>query len=286
MVWQIDLDNISKDDIEVDVFYGQDVAIANKNNVRNNEAYVCQYLDHKVFETKLVIRLYKAKSGQAHFLQQGSLSKTVAYSTDGFQFFGLDFKVTNLPSAMLKEQLENRNYQYEFAYAALQSEKISIKDKASFCFYGLFVEDMPEVVNEIKFIDEIKRNYQDIDIKQITDDKFSKLELKINFNDVLNSQNLTTEEIDELYPEKRHIEKENKEVLSFFYGDSSHVILKSKELLVERPHGHILITGDNLFIKENIISTTNYILVSLIPISLLVMRVLINLPRIYVIHLI
>ena len=35
---------------KIDVIYGQDVGLADRGAVRNNEAYLSQYVDHRVFE--------------------------------------------------------------------------------------------------------------------------------------------------------------------------------------------------------------------------------------------
>lgn len=258
--WNIELQNLTNEKTKVDIIYGQDVAIAHKNSVRNNEAYVCQYLDHKVFKNNSGYTVCtRQNQGIPHYLQQGSISKNIAYSTDGFQFFGLDYKVTNIPNALLSESLDNRNYQYEFAYTALQSEKVELVDKESFCFYGLFADNIPEVTESIRFETEIYQNYKSIKIEEIDTSNFNKLDLKINFNNLLTSQIFSDEELMDLYPEKRHIEQENGKILSFFTGDSNHVVLKTKEALVERPHGHMIITGNNMYVKEEIISSTNYI---------------------------
>ena len=37
---------------KVTVFYGMDTAVSNKFAVKNNEAYVCQYVDHQAFNTE------------------------------------------------------------------------------------------------------------------------------------------------------------------------------------------------------------------------------------------
>src|SRR5699024_364433 len=47
-------------------------------------------------------------------------------------------------------------------------------------------------------------------------------------------------------------------LLSFFTPDHEHIVLKEKELIVERPHGHILMTGNNDEINEETITTTTF----------------------------
>ena len=47
-------------------------------------------------------------------------------------------------------------------------------------------------------------------------------------------------------------------MLSFFTDTHEHVVLKEKELLVERPHGHIIMSGDNVKRKENVLTSTSF----------------------------
>ena len=46
--------------------------------------------------------------------------------------------------------------------------------------------------------------------------------------------------------------------MSFFYGDTKHIVLKAKEKHTERPHGHILRSGSSLLPHDNIMSSTAY----------------------------
>ncbi len=256
--WDVELNNIGVEDVKVDVIYGQDVAIANGGSVRNNEAYVCQYLDHKVFNHELGYTVCtRQNQGKPHFLQIGSLTKNIAYSTDGFQFFGLDYKVTNEPVSLKKDTLANSNYQYEFAYIALQSERIDLSSTVNMTFYGLYNDEIYEVSTSPRFLDEITMAHRNLSIGKYQGTGIS-ISRKIYFSNILDSLPLTNEEIDELYPHKRHAEKENDTLLSFFSDNSSHVVLKAKEVLVERPHGQMLVTGNNLIMKETFISSTNY----------------------------
>jgi cellobiose phosphorylase len=44
--------------------------------------------------------------------------------------------------------------------------------------------------------------------------------------------------------------------MSFFHGEATHVVLRAKELRVQRPHGHILRTGDHLVPDESALTST------------------------------
>src|ERR1700733_2980934 len=55
----------------------------------------------------------------------------------------------------------------------------------------------------------------------------------------------------------RHEERDERgRLLSFFHGSNSHVVLREKELRVQRPHGHILRTGRHLTPDESGLTST------------------------------
>ena len=57
---------------------------------------------------------------------------------------------------------------------------------------------------------------------------------------------------------RKHIEKLDGKVLSFFNDEQYHVVLRAKENLVDRPHGHIMQAKAGLVPDENIISTNTF----------------------------
>ncbi len=46
--------------------------------------------------------------------------------------------------------------------------------------------------------------------------------------------------------------------IPFFYGDKRHVVMRAKEALTERPHGHLLRSGNALWPEENVLGSTVY----------------------------
>jgi len=244
---------------KVDVVYGQDVAIADKGAVNNNEAYTCQYIDHKAFETDLgYVVASRQNQGTPHYLQQGSLTKNIAYSTDGFQFFGIDYKTTNEPKALKETRLANENYQYEYAYTALQSEKLTLKKPTKVVFYGVYKDAIHEVAKAPRFMDEIKASYAQHKNDQKVPSNGYALKLKLNLDHTLSGLSLDEDTIASLYPNRRHVEKKDDTTLSFFTDNQSHVVLKAKELLVERPHGNMVITGKNSDYTKPLMASTHF----------------------------
>ena len=55
----------------------------------------------------------------------------------------------------------------------------------------------------------------------------------------------------------RHEERDDRgTLLSFFHGADRHVVLRAKELRVQRPHGHLLRTGRHLTPDETALTST------------------------------
>ncbi|MGF3104843.1 GH36-type glycosyl hydrolase domain-containing protein [Rossellomorea sp. DUT-2] len=262
-VWFWDV-MVEGQDAEIDVIYGQDLGLADKGGVRSNEAYMSQYVDHKVFEDDekgfvVCSRQNQPQSNGFPYIQQGSIGKTVGYSTDGFQFFGLSYKETNQPEILTQPSLANEVYQYEFAYTALQSEKVRLSGQEHFVFYGLFKENHSEAITTLEYQQEVEHAWEGV---QQLNEKFSapleKVALSPDIGEPLQTEEMYKEEIDALFT-KRHTEEWDADrLLSFFTDTHEHVVLKEKELIVERPHGHILMSGGNHELKEGTITSTSF----------------------------
>ena len=262
-IWFWDV-NVNGAGQTIDIVYGQDVGIGSKGLVRTNESYLSQYIDHTVFEDGqngyvVCSRQNQPQPGGFPYLQQGSLTNAVGYSTDGFQFFGLSYKETNQPEVLSKETLANEIYQYEFAFTGLQSEKIVLDGQGNFVFYGLFKENHQEAVTELEFTAEVAQAWEEV--KGLTSDSTDELEkvtANANLSGVLSGASFTKDELDKYFPVRQQEEWEGDTLLSFFTDTYEHIVLKEKELVVERPHGHIIMSGNNDKMTENIITSTSY----------------------------
>ncbi|KON88759.1 cellobiose phosphorylase [Sporosarcina globispora] len=260
--WNIELYG---DGYLTDVIYGQDLGLADKGAVRTNEAYMSQYIDNKVFNgTKngyaVCSRQNQPMSGGCFpYIQQGSLTKSIGYSTDGFQFFGLSYKETDIPEVLGKASLANEIFQYEFAYTALQSEKIELTGKAQVVFYGMFKENHQEAITDLEFEHEVLEAWEKVqNAAEIQAIKLEPVRLSPAFGKPLETVSMTKAEINELFPRRHQEEISGDTLLSFFTEQHEHVVLKEKELLVERPHGHIIMTGENVENVKNVLTSTLY----------------------------
>ncbi|MBD8496997.1 GH36-type glycosyl hydrolase domain-containing protein [Paenibacillus arenosi] len=257
-------------DVDVDVIYGQDVGIADPRAVRSNEAYLSHYIDHAVFEDDnrgyvICSRQNLPQGGQFPYIQQGALTKASGYSTDGFQFFGLSYKETNEPERLKQATLANEIYQYEFAYTAIQSERVPLRGEARFVFYGLFKDNHPEAISSLEFDNEVQMAWEAIENGKAKAQALGEggtwlepIQLSTHFGAHLETLPITNKELEQLFPQRYQEEREDGQLLSFFTERYEHVVLKEKELRVERPHGHILMSGDNARMKDNVMTTTSY----------------------------
>ncbi|WP_407271854.1 GH36-type glycosyl hydrolase domain-containing protein [Radiobacillus sp. PE A8.2] len=259
--WDVQVDGKGT---QVDMIYGQDVGMADKDALRNNEAYVSQYMDHNIFEDDqkgyvVCSRQNQPQSVGFPYLQQGGLTKSVGFSTDGFQFFGKTYKETNQADILTKPTLENNVYQYEFAYIALQSERVTLAGKQQFIFYGLFQENHEQAVTTLEHETLIADAWRTVNAKESSPTVLvNQVSKSNNIGNPLTTERLTQEELDDYFPARHQEEWDGDTLLSFFTDTYEHIVLRDKELLVERPHGHIIMSGQNHQIQSNTITSTSW----------------------------
>ncbi|MEI5992177.1 hypothetical protein A5881_003733 [Enterococcus termitis] len=256
--WQVGLAGTGQ---KVDVIYGQDIGNATTGAVRSNEAYMSQYVDHHVTKENgsIVIssRQNQPQDGNFPVVEQGSLNPIISFSTDGYQFFGRDYKETNQVKALSQPFLANEVYQYEFAYIALQTEKYKVTEQeTTIVFYGAPLKNQEAMIKQpLVLREDIQKSYESLK-KEVIDGKGTCIEKKVGTP--ITGDTFTEEELNELFPYQDLVERIEGKVASFFTQDYHHVVLKEKEVAMERAHGHILLSGTELSVEQPILSTTVY----------------------------
>lgn len=243
-------------DGKVNLYYGQDISLSSPNN---NEAYACQYLDHHIIENENGYHIVtKQNQGSPFMVQSGSLNKTIAYATDGFDFFGTNYKFTNQPYYVYHDLLPSRVNQYEFAYHAFKSSDLNLEDNPQIIFYTTFVDNYHETPS-IDF-EKVKCLYQnpDVDLSTL---EFKKVNLKISYQNTypfipINSRSKFYQS---LKKDMNNEEKINKELYSWFNAQGAHFVNGMKEKLVDRPHGLIQINNGFKKIDDKTMTNTNWI---------------------------
>ncbi|GMA62987.1 hypothetical protein GCM10025859_34270 [Alicyclobacillus fastidiosus] len=219
-IWFWDV-NVSGNDVDIDVILGQDLGLAHKDAVRSNEAYVSQYIDHKVFQDEIrgyVIcsRQNQPQDGSFPYIQHGCLTRAVGYSTDGFQFFGISYKETNQPKVLTERTLANEIYQYEFAYTALQSERKHLRGTENIVFYGLYKEDHHTAVQQLEFYDDVESVWEQIQAQSNSPvEHVKRAIISPLFGEPLHTIRMTPEELEFYFPHRHEEEWVGETLLSF-----------------------------------------------------------------------
>lgn len=254
--------HLSGTDRTVDLIYGQDIGVADKNALLENELYAAQYLGHTILEDEhgyhVASRQNLPQGSRFPCLRQGMAEgKAVGYSTDAMQFFGLSYKDTNTPAALLSG-LENKNLQFENSYIALQSEVIELDGTARLAFYCYFEENHETAVSSLEAMNKVLSAYAALPSSEAYVE-LPKVRVRPEFGTPYSSLDFDLHTIEKMYPERILEEYDGETLLSFFLPDCTHVVLKRKELLTDRPHGNIITTlADTAKVSNNLITSTNY----------------------------
>ncbi|WP_414838564.1 GH36-type glycosyl hydrolase domain-containing protein [Carnobacterium sp. TMP28] len=260
--WKVALEGSEK--AEVDVIYAQDIGLADKATLQNNEAYVSQYIDHRIFERSQTGFTLCSRQNQIQsknrfpFLQQGSFNKITGYTTDATQFYGLAYKETSQPIALSQPVLVSELYQYEMAFCALQTEKIDLTVKDEVVFYNHLVENHPLAITEPIPVETIKEIWEKSAAESVNYEEVNQETTASLIDEPLQVDTLTKAEISNLFPKRLEEEKIANNLVSFFTDRYAHVVLKEKELNMERATGHILLSGNQLSTEEPVLTTTAY----------------------------
>jgi len=266
--WHVALENRGDGAVELDLVYAQDLGLAPYGAIRMNEYYVSQYLDHVALSHAargpvLATRQNMAVGGRYPWTLIGSLGRAVSWATDALQLHGLATRAGDDPAALVEAGLPGVRKQHEHAMAVLQDAPVQLAPGASAKsgFFGWLEPDHPAATSSA----DVALVERALSLPEATPPSgaitagagtsapaslFSK-------GAALACRDLSEAEIAELWgSDLRHVERADGKVLSFFAGEATHVALRTKELVVLRPHGRILRTGSRITPDESALTTT------------------------------
>ena len=267
-MWQVCLRNVAAQPCTLDLLHGQDLGLADEAGVRGNEAFTSQYIDHAPvthprWGTVLLSRQNMAQAGNAHpWLAHACLTGSTSFATDGFQFFGLGQRLTGEPEAYTRARLPGVRLQYEFAYSALQTQSVSLQPGETWetAFVSVYQPDHAAAsgmtdLDAIETLMEPSRARSPIDVAQ----GLRPAGLVCCSAPVLSADPSETDLARWFPGVHRQVERDaDGKCLSFFYGDARHVVTRCKEQQSERPHGHLLRSGEELWLDEQALGSTVY----------------------------
>jgi len=265
--WSIEIKNTSNEEVELDLIYVQDVGLKPLNTGLINEYYVSQYLerlilDDEIYGSVICCRQNMKESVGNPWLIVACKNGGLSASVDGMQFYGSTFRETGIPEGLLADQLDGE-YAGESSFLAIQEKpfKISTGKIHQSVFIGNYLPDHPTATSKLD-LKRLPNLLNDFDNEALFTNKHAWINPPKNlFNKArfLPVEDLNSNELDKFFAkEKRHVEIVNGQLLSFFYKENNHVILKAKEILVDRPHAHIMQAKTGYTPDENTVSTTSY----------------------------
>ena len=253
--WHVRLLNTTPSQQQLDLIYAQDIALAPYSTVRLNEYYVSQYVDHTPLQHQsrgcaIASRQNLPAEGRNPWCVIGSLRNATSFATDAMQLRDLS------------KALPGRRLQHEHSLVAIQDATLHVDAGQSISagFFGLFREDHPGASSpaDLERIDEATA------LPEAVQGTLGFVPADVNTTATLfaSAPTLQTTELDdaalrEFFPgEWRHEERDEPGALLSFFHENSHVVLRAKELRVQRPHGHMLRTGLHITPDETALTST------------------------------
>jgi cellobiose phosphorylase len=266
--WQVRLGNRSQEELRADLIFGQDLALASYGAVRLNEYYVSHYIDLSGWEHArcgwvVAARQNLAQAGRHPWAVVGSLRRGVSFATDGLQLHGLAQRLGGLPSGV-SNGLQGQRLQHEHAIAAVQDEVVSLAPGARWSggFFVALQADHPLATSakDLSAVDAALSWAASLELLPSSpagEDEQPGGGTLFATAPMLECRDLDEAELLRLFgAERRHEERDGGDLLSFFCGENAHVVLRAKEARTQRPHGHILRTGQARVLEESSLTST------------------------------
>ena len=265
--WSIELANTSEEAVELDVIYVQDVGLVPADVGPTNDYYVSHNLERRVLQDNEhgpVICCRQNIEGPTGnpWLMMASGNSAVAASVDGMQFYGSTFRVTGVPAGALAATLGGE-YSGELSVLALQEAPFTIAANGTHrsSFVTTYLADHPRAtsVDDLRRLPDLMQEFHSEGFAQSSIDLRAPIMNIFCASPLLVVDDLSAVELERFFgTDKRHIEKEQGQLLSFFCKNNNHVVLHGKEAIVDRPHGHIMQAKAAFVPDENIMTTTSY----------------------------
>ena len=270
--WHVSVENRTSVAQTIDLVQVQDIGLSPYSAIRLNEHYVSHYIDltplqHARHGCVLAARQNLAVDGRHPWALVGSLRRGSAFATDGLQVHGLALRAGGLPQG-IAQGLPGKRLQHEHALLAIQDAALTLAPgaHADLGFFGQVQADHPAATEarDLVLVDAtlaLPEARASAPTAAAAASAVGAVGARSLFSTapMLPALDLDAADIDALFgPARRHEEREHDTLLSFFHGEHSHVVLRAKELQVQRPHGHILRSGAHLVPDETALTSTTW----------------------------
>ncbi|MEI6623329.1 MAG: hypothetical protein WCP28_15620 [Actinomycetes bacterium] len=272
--WHVQLTNGSGDDVMVDVVYSQDVALSPYPMLRTNELYVSQYLDRAVLEhpvggVAVALRNNLGVNGLHPWLLVGSLRRGVGFATDALAVCGRDARFREPLAVLTHPNLPDQTLAHEHAMATVADEPMMLVagQQATAGFFGVVSSDHPDATGDadIAVMDHVRGLPEANPGTPAVPGPPCGLAPAVGAGSCYShgrtfaADDLTDEDLASLFgPVRGHQERASGDLLAFTTARDTHVVLRGKERVVLRPHGHIIRTGSALVPDPGAMASTTW----------------------------
>ena len=283
--WHVQLQHLAGPALQLDLLMLQDLALAPWDALRLNEAYVSQYIDHQplqhaVHGSVMASRQNAPVHGRHPWLLCGSLGQAVAYATDALQVLGLARRAGRA-EGLLDAALAGQRLQHEHSLVALQDQAFTLLPGQTVQrgFFGCFEADHPAAssVADLARLPAVlalpARAWTAPQHRGAAHTAGAAGVVAVASTSTSTPANLFSHAplwladapsdtdlacwLDAPIPTWRQVERDSAGcLLSCFVGPQRHVATRTKELLVLRPHGHILRSGLHWTPDEQAVTST------------------------------
>ena len=263
----IDVENTTDETVEVDLIHVQDIGMKPVNSGLINEYYVSQYLERRILEDKnygsvICCRQNMKESVGNPWVMLACRNKAISASVDGMQFYGRSFRETGIPEGLLAATLGGE-LSGESSVIALQEKpfKLTAGEKHKSVFVSTYEPDHYQATSDkdLKRLHGLFNEFRDAGISANHGAMITPVRNIFNTSSFLPVDDLTDQELKSFFgSERRHPETQDGRLLSFFCEENNHVMLRLKETIADRPHGHIMQAEAGYSPDESIVSTTSF----------------------------
>jgi cellobiose phosphorylase len=265
-LWRVEIGNSDSVPVECDAILIQDIGLGERSFILSNETYASQYLDHTIgqhprFGPIIMSRQNMGQSGHNPWVAHGCCDGAASFATDALQIFGPPHREMPNARCIGAVGLPGERLQHEAACAAIQSRPFTVSPGKMLTrtFFALYDPHHPAATGEadlarLAVMEKAASDFEFADVPLVTP-----VRSILQDTEPLAGRDLTDEVIAYDFPERRHEERVNGELLSFFVPDdplNRHIVLATKERQMRRRHGLILRSGVSTLPDEKTLSAT------------------------------
>lgn len=264
--WSVRVESRLDHPVEVDLVYVQDVGLKTIASGLVNEHYVSQYIERRVlaharYGSVVCCRQNMRESTGHPWLMIASTTRAIAASTDGLQLYGSTYRSTGMPEALSEDRLGGE-LSGESSIVAIQEQPfvLGAAESRTSAFVATYVPDHPPASSELDLVrlPEVVRAFS-APPPPISGAYADPAQSRFQCTRLFAAEDLSEAERVELFGStRRHAEELEGRLLSFFTDGPHHVVLREKELRVDRPHGHIMQAHSSHVPDARTMSTTAF----------------------------